>query len=255
LNGDINNWVEKEFQTIDFGSKRLEKRFLKVMNDLSQEPEKSIWLASGNRANAKAAYRMIGNEEFTKENILTAHQTAINTRNSNQDNNILLAIQDTTSANYDTHKKMVDLGYNCDKSLGINIHSCLLITPDGITIGLVDQNTTTRETNNNTRSPHEKQKRKIQDKESGRWLQTMQTAQNNAPKNTKLIHIADREGDIYEWYNLAQNTNQSFIIRAKHDRLTPQGTHIWEEVVRSKPKGQIKLIIPKNSKNMYSINF
>ena len=143
---------------------------------------------------------------------------------------------------------MVGLGYNCDKSLGINIHSCLLITPDGITLGLVDQNTTTRQTNNDPRSPHEKQKRKIQDKESGRWLQTMQTAQNNAPKNTKLVHIADREGDIYEWYNLAQNTNQSFIIRAKHDRLTPQGTHIWEEVVRSKPKGQIKLIIPKNSK-------
>ncbi|MDR2720270.1 MAG: transposase [Nitrososphaerota archaeon] len=42
LNGEVNSWVEKEFQTIDFGSKRLEKRFLKVISDLSQEPEKSI---------------------------------------------------------------------------------------------------------------------------------------------------------------------------------------------------------------------
>jgi len=76
----------------------------------------------------------------------------------------------------------------------------------------------------------------------------MQTAQQNAPKNTKLIHIADREGDIYEWYNLALSSAQSFVIRAKHDRLTPQGTHIREEVVKSKPKGQIKLHLPKNSK-------
>ena len=253
MNGKVNSWVEKEFQTINFGSKRLEKRFLRVMSDLAQEPEKSIWLTSGNRANAKAAYRMIGNQEFTKEKILTAHKNATNTRNQNINNNnnvdnVLLAVQDTMAVNYDTHKKMTGLGYNCDKTLGINVHSCLLITPGGVTMGLVDQNINTRETNKDPQSPHEKQKRKIQDKESGRWLQTMQTAQNNAPEGTKLIHIADREGDIYQWYNLAQSTNQSFVIRTKHDRLTPDGTHIWEEVVRSKPRGQIKLLVAKNSK-------
>jgi hypothetical protein len=70
LNTDINHWVKKEFQTINFGSKRLEKRFLKVMSDLSEEPEKSIWLSSGSRANAKAAYRMLGNEKFAKKSIL-----------------------------------------------------------------------------------------------------------------------------------------------------------------------------------------
>ena len=152
------------------------------------------------------------------------------------------------AVNYDTHKKMVRLGYNCDKALGINVHNCLLNTPKGVTISLVDQSTNTRQTNKDPQSPHEKQKRKIQDKESGRWLQTMQTAQNNAPKNTKLVHIADRESDIYKYYNLAINTKQSFIIRAKHDRL-PEGTHIWEEVVRSKPRGQIKLLVAKNSKS------
>jgi len=103
LHGDVNNWVEKEFQTIDFGSKRLEKRFLRVMSDLAEEPEKSIWLATGSRTNAKAAYRMLANQAFTKEKILKAHKTATNTRNQQ---NILLAIQDTTALNYDTHKKM-----------------------------------------------------------------------------------------------------------------------------------------------------
>jgi len=90
---------------------------------------------------------MIGNEEFTKESILSAHRNATNTRNNQTNNNILLAVQDTMAVNYDSHKKMVGLGYNCDKSLGINVHSCLLITPDGVTIGLVDQNTNTRQTN------------------------------------------------------------------------------------------------------------
>ena len=143
---------------------------------------------------------------------------------------------------------MTGLSYNCDKTLEINVHSYLLITPDGVTMDLVDQNTNTRETNKDPQNTHKKQKHKNQDKESYRWLQTMQTTQNNAPKNTKLVHITDREGDIYEWYHLTLNANQSFVIRAKHDRLTPKGTHIWEEVVRSKPCGQIKLLVAKNSK-------
>jgi|GEM_PF-4611714 len=58
---------------------------------------------------------------------------------------------------------MIGLGYNCDKTLGINVHSCLLITPDGVTTGLVDQSTNTRKTNSDPRSLHEKQKRKIQE--------------------------------------------------------------------------------------------
>jgi hypothetical protein len=161
LNTDINYWVKKEFQTINFGSKRLEKRFLKVMSDLSEEPEKSIWLSSGSRANAKAAYRMLGNEKFTKESILAAHKDTTNTRNQN---NTLLAIQDSLAVSYATHKKTAGLGYNCEKTLGINVHSCLLVTTNGIPIGLIAQSVNTRTTNSdpaaNTRNKNEKFKTK-----------------------------------------------------------------------------------------------
>ena len=87
------------------------------MSDLSEWPEKSMWLSSGSRANAKAAYRMLGNEKFTKESILAAHKDTTNTRCQN--NNILLAIQDAMAVSYVIHKKTVGLGYNCEKTLGI----------------------------------------------------------------------------------------------------------------------------------------
>ena len=245
MNQKTNNWIETEFQTINFKNKRLEKRFLKTMTNLSEEPNKSIWLATGSRTNAKAAYRMIANPDFTKQQILTAHKDATNKRNQDQ---TLLAIQDTMSVNYATHKKTKDLGYNCEQTLGLNVHSCLLVTPNGIPIGLVAQETSTRKTNSDPRTNHEKQKRPIQEKESYRWLQTMQTAKTNAPEGVKLVHIADREGDIYEWYNQAIRTEQSFIIRAVHDRLTTNDTHLWKELVQSEPKGHIKAVIPENHK-------
>ena len=61
MNGEIKDWVSREFKTLSFNSKRLESRFQMVKSDLTEQPEKSIWLASGSRANAKAVYRMLAN--------------------------------------------------------------------------------------------------------------------------------------------------------------------------------------------------
>jgi hypothetical protein len=179
-----------------------------------------------------------------QKNILTAHQTATN--NPNQDNT-LLAIQDTTSVNYDTHKKMIGLGYNCEKSLDINIHSCLLITPSSIPIELIDQ---TQLPQKQTATHAPPQKKQTQHPKQRKLSMTKNHANhpNQHPKKHPTNPIANQEGDNYQGYNLTLSSNQSFVIRAKHDHLTPQSTHICEEVVRSKPKGQINLLVSQNPK-------
>ncbi|MDR0374887.1 MAG: hypothetical protein LBH85_04110 [Treponema sp.] len=50
--------MEKEFAGLDFHSLRLEERFIRTMETLIQQPDKSIREASENRAEAKAACRM-----------------------------------------------------------------------------------------------------------------------------------------------------------------------------------------------------
>jgi hypothetical protein len=42
MTGEIKNWIEKEFETLDLNSKRLETHFKTVLNDLSNQPDKSI---------------------------------------------------------------------------------------------------------------------------------------------------------------------------------------------------------------------
>jgi len=245
MNGEIKEWVAKEFSGLCFGSVRLERRFKKTMSDISEYPEKSIWLSSGSRSNAKAVYRMLGNERFDKKEILSAHRNAVDIRNEEK---ILLAVQDTMSVNYSTRENTEGMGYNCEQALGINVHSCLYITPQGIPMGVADQSVTTRKFPVDERSHHEKRMRKIEDKESYRWLETMKTAAKNAPENVELVHIADREGDIYELYAAAMRSGQKFVIRAIHNRMTIDGQHILDELNSSTPKGDIKLIIPENHK-------
>jgi hypothetical protein len=68
--------MQEEFATLDFNSSRLEKRFVKTMETLSGQPDKSIWFSSENRAEAKAIYRMLSNDRFDREEILRAHREA-----------------------------------------------------------------------------------------------------------------------------------------------------------------------------------
>ena len=68
--------MENEFAGLDFNSTRLEKRFIRTMETLSQQPDKSIWSCSENRAEAKAVYRMLGNENLDREEVLRTHREA-----------------------------------------------------------------------------------------------------------------------------------------------------------------------------------
>ncbi|MDR2210892.1 MAG: hypothetical protein LBO65_05405 [Spirochaetaceae bacterium] len=62
--------MEEEFAGLDFHSIRLEDRFIQTKETLFKQPDKSIREASKNRAEAKAIYRMLGNEAFDREGII-----------------------------------------------------------------------------------------------------------------------------------------------------------------------------------------
>ena len=216
-----------------------------VMSDMSEQPDKSVWLASGSRANAKAVYRMIANPKCTKESILSAHREAVKVRN---EENLLLSIQDTMCVSYEGHSKTEGLGYSSEKTLGINSHNCVLFTPVGVPIGLMEQRVSTRLERKSEKSDHEKRSRPIEEKESYRWLETMKTAAANAPEGAKLIHICDREGDIYELYALAEQTGERFVIRATHNRRSTENKLIMDELSQRAVAGKVKVVIPENHK-------
>jgi truncated hemoglobin YjbI len=39
--------------------------------------------------------------------------------------------------------------------------------------------------------------RPIEEKESNRWLETMENAERDIGDDIKILHVCDREGDIY----------------------------------------------------------
>ena len=240
--------MRTEFARIDFGSRRLKERFIRTMENMEKEPDKSIWLASGRRSEAKAAYRMLSNEKFNDEEILRQTVESTNRRIRENGCKVILSVQDTMLVPYDGHEKTAGMGWISDKTLGVNVHSCLGVTPTGLTLGLLTQSCWTREVRSDTSaSKDKKRERPIEEKESYRWLETMTESAKNIPDGVKVIHICDREGDMYELYEKAEKTGQSFVIRIVQNRVTLEGTKIADEIKASDSLGSMEVKIPRNS--------
>jgi hypothetical protein len=220
------------------------------MSTLSDQPEQSILSSSGGRGQAKAVYRMLTNDKYSDSAVMSAHHDAIKVRYDEirKDHPCveLIAVQDTMSVNYDGHKETADLGYTGNDTRGLSVHSCLLLDDTGVPLGVLVQKVYSRPEQKTTGTHYEKRSRPIEEKESYRWLETMKAAAEAAPQGAKIIHTADREGDIYEFYALAAHTQQSFVIRTIHDRIDTAHEHIITELFKSDAIAQIKVAVPEN---------
>ena len=73
-------WAKKEFETIDLGDARPERRAVPLAERLGQKPGASIPGACGNWAETTAAYRFLGNDEVSWDDVLSAHAHASRAR-------------------------------------------------------------------------------------------------------------------------------------------------------------------------------
>jgi hypothetical protein len=218
------------------------------METLSGQPDKSIWLCSENRAEAKAIYRMLSNDGFDREEILRAHREAT-IRRMIQSEQTILAVQDTTSVNYNKQTKMEGIGYISDKTLGVNIHSCIAVTASGLTLGLLAQSSYNRsEPHSRSQTRVSKDARSLEEKESYRWVQTLGASTIDVPCGVHIVTVCDREGDMYELFDEAVRTGQSFLIRVVQNRKTVENTKVLDEIIKKPCVGIVKATIPRDSR-------
>ncbi|MDR0556744.1 MAG: transposase [Treponema sp.] len=96
--------MAEEFAALDFHSIRLEDRFVRTMETLIQQPDKSIWEAGETRAEDKGVCRTLGNKSFDREEIVRARREAAIRRMAGC-GGAIPAVQDAAGVNYDTRLK------------------------------------------------------------------------------------------------------------------------------------------------------
>jgi hypothetical protein len=233
--------LTREFRKIELGDKRLEKRCLKVVKDLSQHPDESIPKSCGEWSATKAAYRFFDNDQVTHEALLLPHIQETVSRS--QGRPTVLAIQDTTFLNYTDHPNTEDLGpIGTHEGLqGLIVHNTLAVDGDtGEILGLLHQQAWVRE----GRYPQRETtaERRQRPRESECWVRGILQAEEvglMAP-----LHMMDREGDIYEV--LREVENKRFVIRACKNRpLAEQGQPLFETLRHSPLLGTLTVDVPR----------
>jgi Transposase DNA-binding/Transposase Tn5 dimerisation domain len=217
----METWAETEVGKADFGDRRLTKRFIKLTRDIAAKPEASVPQVCGSWAATKAAYRFWDDEKVTPEAIRAAHREKAVERAKGY--RTVLALQDTTSLNYTKHRATEGLGLlDGPGSQGVHVHSVLAVSPDGVPCGLIHQQVWSRD----LQKKGKKEKRKqlpIEEKESYRWLQSLEATKQAMDDETHIITIADREADIFELFALPRPHNMDLLIRAAQDRRVQGG--------------------------------
>src|SRR5436190_5146851 len=229
---NADSWAQEELGKADFGDKRLTNRFIQITSDIAAQPEASVPQACGSEAASKAAYRFLDNENVTPEAIRASHRDK--TVERVKEYKTVLAVQDTTSLNYAFHKATSGLGpIDGNGSNGMHVHSVLAVSSDGIPLGLVHQQVWSRDPEKK-REKEEHKKLPIEEKESYRWLQSLDATNKAMDKSTHIITIADREADIFELFALPRSDNMDLLIRAVQDRLiqgeNTEGRKLWESM-------------------------
>ena len=92
------SWASEEFETVDLGDRRLNKRLKMLAETLGDKPGASIPAACEGWAETAAAYRLLANEKVGWRDVLEAHGRATVQRMSAE--SVVLCLQDTTELDY-----------------------------------------------------------------------------------------------------------------------------------------------------------
>ena len=244
------DWVEEEFGNANLGDLRLTSRLAEMARDFYAKPRANIPQACQSRARTKAAYRFLDNKESTMETILSSHYRS--TVNRIKEEEVVLAVQDTTSLNYSLHPATENLGpisSRGEEVIGLMVHDTMAFNREGTPLGLMNVQCWARDKEKYGKK-HQRHKLPIEEKESNKWLVSFKSAaeiQKQCPK-TVIVSVGDREADIYELFELAMEGtgNPKLLVRAEHNRsLLNEQERLWG-YINSRPVSGIQRIrIPR----------
>jgi len=241
-------WAQEELGIAQLGDKRLSKRLVKMAAQFEAQPFASIPQACGSWAATQAAYDFFDNEKVEAQAILEAHRTATLKRMAGE--RIVLALQDTVLLNYTGHrmtKGLGPIGTKVQQQQGLVMHATEAVTPAGVPLGLLDVQIWAREEESGSKA--QRKTRPIEEKESNKWLKALRHSLEGLPEGVQLVTVCDRESDIYEFFDLAQQLCASVVVRAAQDRrVEGEGGHLWATVQARPQAGTMQVHIPARDK-------
>ena len=166
---------------------------------------------------------------------------------------VVLVVQDTTDLSFVTRPQTAGLGLvgtnqTGAKSLGLKLHSSVVLTPEGLPLGILRSVAKAPEPKG--AAGKKSVGRPIEEKKSFRWLQGLRDCVAVAQQmpQTHLLLVADRESDLFELLAEAEATRKrvGVLVRAQHNRsLEGREQKLWETLQASPNQMRLEVSIPR----------
>jgi hypothetical protein len=250
LDATVYGWALATFGHAELPDTRLRARLLDVAVAWAVRPHDTIPQACGKWGQTKGAYRFLENERVSCSALIASAGKAAAQASWGQDS--IVVIQDTSTLSYSGLKDTEGLGPINDlkKPLGMFLHSTLALRMDGRPLGLLHQQIWCRkeELRGSAEKRHE---RRIEDKESCKWLKGIQQAREHvasvpSAQRPRLIHVMDREGDIHDVLQTIVQSTDGLILRCDHNRRIEHPLEYAHAAVRAAPLlGTVSIEVPR----------
>lgn len=114
-------------------------------------------------------------------------------------------------------------------------------------MGVLSEQIGSREETPKQRTPDDRRKLPIEEKESHKWLVGLRESVKQKPEQTQLITVGDSEADIFELFACARDLETDLLIRAAQDRSVcePEVGRLWATLEAQPIAGHLDVHLPK----------
>lgn len=217
---DPESWAKQTFGPSKLKDIRRTGRAVKVATRLAKNASASLSAQMQTWKGTIALYRLLNEDDVTFEALMQPHWHQ--TRQQIETHSVVLLVQDTTEVDMSHHPKTKGLGQiGNERGRGLSLQTVLAVLAEsGAVLGCAMQEPFVRTPApaGETRS----KRRQRGQRETDVWMRLV-TRLGSFPAASTVVHVGDREADMFPFFQACRVTQTHFLVRAfENRRLKPQ---------------------------------
>lgn len=201
----------------------LRRRMVHTLTCMEERPDVPLSCTGEGRAERVGALRMVGHEEVTFERLFApAAEACAQAVRAGWAGPVALCVHDRTEVEL-SHLQMRGLGeVGNPRCRGFFLQTGLVVEADtGAALGALSAHLWTRPAAQHGKARSRKA-RPFEEKESALWWQGILQAEARLACARTLLHVIDREGDVFDVFLRAQEAGVQLLTRAAQDRCVEE---------------------------------
>jgi hypothetical protein len=227
------------FGDCDLGDPRRTRRLVQVAQAMAENPHMRLPKQLPDWSDLTGAYRLLSNPNVDPQQILAPHRSL--TRQEALGHPVVLCVQDDTQLDFTCRSGMKGLGTTGDGlGRGLLQHSALAVLPGKRLLGVLHLA---------WHAPGKRDPKETRRTRQARWnasdvWQEAALAIGMWPAGSQLIHVGDRQADLFRFLRQAADLGHGFVVRAQHDRhVDDAALRLWAKLEAQAPLGTLQVTL------------